>query len=146
MPALEDFTTHAYESSRGTIELAVKTSASSINAAEKKPGLIWLGGYRSDMDGTKAEAMVSWAEEWDTDGSGEAVGSGTDGAGEGMREGELVGTSECSNDGLELGDDDGFREGESDGGEKEENEESSEEANEEERRPVRRYRKSPAAC
>ena len=86
MPALENFTTHAYESSRGTIELAVKTSASSINAAEKKPGLIWLGGYRSDMDGTKAEAMVAWAEEWNTaslrfdySGHGRSGGDFTDG-------------------------------------------------------------------
>ena len=26
-----------------------------------KPGLVWLGGYRSDMAGTKAEALDKWA-------------------------------------------------------------------------------------
>jgi pimeloyl-ACP methyl ester carboxylesterase len=29
----------------------------------KAPGLVWLGGYRSDMCGTKAEAMDKWAAE-----------------------------------------------------------------------------------
>ena len=28
----------------------------------KKPGLFWLGGFRSDMKGTKAEALDRWAE------------------------------------------------------------------------------------
>lgn len=28
----------------------------------KAPGLVWLGGYRSDMIGTKAEALDKWAE------------------------------------------------------------------------------------
>ena len=28
----------------------------------KKPGLFWLGGFRSDMAGTKAEALDRWAE------------------------------------------------------------------------------------
>jgi len=27
----------------------------------KGPGVIWLGGFRSDMDGTKAEALDAWA-------------------------------------------------------------------------------------
>lgn len=27
-----------------------------------KPGLIWLGGFKSSMDGTKATALSSWAE------------------------------------------------------------------------------------
>src|SRR5690606_28679907 len=27
------------------------------------PGLVWLGGYRSDMMGTKAEALDQWAGE-----------------------------------------------------------------------------------
>ena len=27
------------------------------------PGLFWLGGYKSDMKGTKAEALARWAEE-----------------------------------------------------------------------------------
>jgi len=29
----------------------------------KGPGLVWLGGYRSDMIGTKAEALDNWAKE-----------------------------------------------------------------------------------
>ncbi|WEX08152.1 alpha/beta hydrolase [Chelativorans sp. AA-79] len=29
----------------------------------RAPGLMWLGGYRSDMRGTKAEALDAWAEE-----------------------------------------------------------------------------------
>ena len=29
----------------------------------KNPGLVWLGGYRSDMIGTKAEALDAWAGE-----------------------------------------------------------------------------------
>ena len=30
-----------------------------------KPGLIWLGGFKSSMDGTKATALASWAEQQD---------------------------------------------------------------------------------
>ena len=26
------------------------------------PGVVWLGGYRSDMLGTKAETLAAWAE------------------------------------------------------------------------------------
>ena len=29
----------------------------------KGPGIVWLGGFRSDMTGTKAEALHGWAEE-----------------------------------------------------------------------------------
>ena len=25
------------------------------------PGLFWLGGYKSDMQGTKAQALADWA-------------------------------------------------------------------------------------
>lgn len=28
----------------------------------RSPGLVWLGGYRSDMSGTKAQALDEWAE------------------------------------------------------------------------------------
>jgi len=31
------------------------------HVAGKSPGLVWLGGYRSDMLGTKAEALCDWA-------------------------------------------------------------------------------------
>ncbi|MCP5432297.1 MAG: alpha/beta fold hydrolase [Alphaproteobacteria bacterium] len=28
------------------------------------PGLVWLGGFNSDMNGTKATALEGWAQEW----------------------------------------------------------------------------------
>ena len=38
----------------GGVRLAVRFRAG------RSPGLVWLGGYRSDMQGTKAEALDSW--------------------------------------------------------------------------------------
>lgn len=32
-----------------------------LKIAGNEPGLVWFGGYRSDMAGTKAEAMMKWA-------------------------------------------------------------------------------------
>ena len=50
------------------------------------PGLFWLGGYKSDMKGTKAEALARWAEEakracvrFDYSGHGESGGAFTEG-------------------------------------------------------------------
>ena len=50
------------------------------------PGLFWLGGYKSDMQGTKALALADWAEKkgracvrFDYSGHGESGGSFTDG-------------------------------------------------------------------
>lgn len=50
------------------------------------PGLFWLGGFKSDMKGTKAEALDRWAEEtgracvrFDYSGHGESGGAFTDG-------------------------------------------------------------------
>ena len=50
------------------------------------PGLVWLGGYRSDMIGTKAQAMDAWANETghaccrhDYSGHGESGGDFADG-------------------------------------------------------------------
>src|SRR5919106_1072885 len=50
------------------------------------PGLFWLGGFRSDMRGTKAEALARWAGEhgracvrFDYSGHGESEGAVTDG-------------------------------------------------------------------
>jgi pimeloyl-ACP methyl ester carboxylesterase len=50
------------------------------------PGLFWLGGYRSDMRGTKAEALAGWAKEqglaftrFDYSGHGESGGSYAEG-------------------------------------------------------------------
>jgi pimeloyl-ACP methyl ester carboxylesterase len=50
------------------------------------PGLIWLGGFKSDMKGTKAEALDAWARErgramvrFDYSGHGESGGNFLDG-------------------------------------------------------------------
>lgn len=50
------------------------------------PGLFWLSGYKSDMKGTKAEALARWATEagractrFDYSGHGESSGAFTDG-------------------------------------------------------------------
>ncbi|MDQ2632803.1 MAG: alpha/beta hydrolase [Pseudomonadota bacterium] len=50
------------------------------------PGIVWLGGYRSDMLGTKAETLASWAESsgraflrHDYSGHGESGGAFADG-------------------------------------------------------------------
>ena len=50
------------------------------------PGLFWLGGFKSDMRGTKAEALDQWARDhgramtrFDYSGHGESGGNFTDG-------------------------------------------------------------------
>jgi pimeloyl-ACP methyl ester carboxylesterase len=50
------------------------------------PGLFWLSGYKSDMKGTKAQALADWAQRqgraclrFDYSGHGESSGSFTDG-------------------------------------------------------------------
>jgi len=50
------------------------------------PGVFWLSGYKSDMKGTKAEALAHWAEQsgrscvrFDYSGHGESGGNFTDG-------------------------------------------------------------------
>jgi pimeloyl-ACP methyl ester carboxylesterase len=50
------------------------------------PGLLWLGGFHSDMKGTKAEALARWAAErgraclrFDYSAHGESEGAATDG-------------------------------------------------------------------
>lgn len=50
------------------------------------PGLVWLGGYKSDMRGTKAEALAAWAAQHgraflrhDYSGHGESGGAFADG-------------------------------------------------------------------
>ena len=54
--------------------------------AGSPPGLFWLGGYKSDMKGTKAIALAQWAERngracvrFDYSGHGESEGAFTDG-------------------------------------------------------------------
>jgi pimeloyl-ACP methyl ester carboxylesterase len=61
--------------------------AIAVRAAEgASPGLFWLGGYKSDMKGTKAQALADWAESrgractrFDYSGHGESGGAFTDG-------------------------------------------------------------------
>src|SRR5271170_6946586 len=54
--------------------------------AGASPGLFWLGGYKSDMKGTKAVALADWAKQqgragvrFDYSGHGESEGAFTDG-------------------------------------------------------------------
>jgi pimeloyl-ACP methyl ester carboxylesterase len=60
--------------------IAVRTLAGA------SPGLFWLGGYKSDMKGTKAQALAHWAAQqgracvrFDYSGHGESEGAFTDG-------------------------------------------------------------------
>src|ERR1700674_3677804 len=60
--------------------IAVRTSAGG------GPGLFWLGGFKSDMQGTKAQALAAWAAErrraclrFDYSGHGESGGAFADG-------------------------------------------------------------------
>jgi pimeloyl-ACP methyl ester carboxylesterase len=49
-----------------TIEVGKGDVARSIAVRHREgatPGLVWLGGYRSDMMGTKAEALDNWAND-----------------------------------------------------------------------------------
>jgi pimeloyl-ACP methyl ester carboxylesterase len=57
------------------------------NKSVDKPGLFWLGGFKSDMKGTKAEALDAWAGaqgraclRFDYSGHGESSGDFTQGA------------------------------------------------------------------
>src|ERR1700676_36378 len=50
------------------------------------PGLLWLGGFKSDMQGAKAQALDAWAQQqgraltrFDYSGHGESGGSFADG-------------------------------------------------------------------
>src|SRR5580692_8713759 len=60
--------------------IAVRAQAGAV------PGLFWLGGYKSDMKGTKAVALADWAAQagrgcvrFDYSGHGESEGAFTDG-------------------------------------------------------------------
>jgi pimeloyl-ACP methyl ester carboxylesterase len=71
--------------------LAVGTGAASRRIAVRqrpgeRPGLFWLGGFKSDMRGNKAQALDAWAQthgraltRFDYSGHGESGGSFTDG-------------------------------------------------------------------
>jgi pimeloyl-ACP methyl ester carboxylesterase len=67
---------------RRTIAVRVRESKGQNKAA----GLVWLGGFKSDMKGTKAEALDRWADEkdraclrFDYSGHGESGGDFRDG-------------------------------------------------------------------
>src|SRR3982751_4146047 len=54
--------------------------------AGKAPGVLWLGGFKSDMQGTKAQALADWAAQagrscvrFDYSGHGESGGAFADG-------------------------------------------------------------------
>ncbi len=60
--------------------IAVRAQAGAL------PGLVWLGGYKSDMKGTKAQSLADWAARqgracvrFDYSGHGESEGAFTDG-------------------------------------------------------------------
>src|SRR5262245_37914617 len=67
----------------GQRRIAVRTRAGRTSGA---PGLVWLGGFNSDMRGTKALALDGWAAEqgracirFDYSGHGESGGAFVDG-------------------------------------------------------------------
>ena len=67
---------------RRTIAVRVREGKSN----KESPGLLWLGGFKSDMKGTKAEALDRWAAEqgraclrFDYSGHGESSGDFRDG-------------------------------------------------------------------
>src|SRR5665213_730227 len=74
-----------------TIESPAPARTIAVRARESKseaagPGLFWLGGFKSDMKGTKAEALDRWAEQagrgcvrFDYSGHGESGGDFKDG-------------------------------------------------------------------
>jgi len=67
--------------------IAVRVREGKSNKSNNmRPGLFWLGGFKSDMQGTKAEALDRWAQEqgraclrFDYSGHGESGGDFNDG-------------------------------------------------------------------
>lgn len=67
--------------------IAVRVRESKGNESHKyNPGLVWLGGFKSDMQGTKAQALDDWAAKqgraclrFDYSGHGESSGDFKDG-------------------------------------------------------------------
>ncbi len=70
-----------------TVESPAPARTIAVRAREgKSPGLFWLGGFKSDMKGTKADALDRWAEaqgracvRFDYSGHGESGGDFLDG-------------------------------------------------------------------
>lgn len=68
----------------GVRRIAVRTRQGA--AGETRPGVVWLGGFKSDMKGTKAQAIDDWAAangrayvRFDYSGHGESSGDFADG-------------------------------------------------------------------
>jgi pimeloyl-ACP methyl ester carboxylesterase len=89
-----------------TVEIGTGANARSIALRQRMgtaPGLFWLGGFRSDMRGTKAEALDSWAAaqgractRFDYSGHGESGGDFADGTiGRWLEETVAVFTTQC---------------------------------------------------
>ena len=74
------------ESPARTIAVRAREGKRNDKSDNKSPGLFWLGGFKSDMKGTKAEALDAWAEtqgracvRFDYSGHGESGGEFTEG-------------------------------------------------------------------
>ncbi|QOZ30412.1 carboxylesterase [Bradyrhizobium sp. CCBAU 53421] len=89
----------------GARRIAVRARAgSNPGSASGAPGLIWLGGFKSDMTGTKALALDAWAAEhgrscvrFDYSGHGESSGEFADGTiGRWLEESVAVFSQFCS--------------------------------------------------
>jgi pimeloyl-ACP methyl ester carboxylesterase len=84
-----------------TRRIAIRARAA--GGASSAPGLVWLGGFKSDMKGTKAAALDVWAAErgracvrFDYSGHGESGGDFADGTiGRWLEESVAVFTSAC---------------------------------------------------
>jgi len=94
------------ESCLKTLTIGTPPAARSIAVrvrGGKGPGLFWLGGFKSDMKGTKAEALDRWAAtqgractRFDYSGHGESGGDFTDGTiGRWLEESVAVFTQAC---------------------------------------------------
>ena len=83
-PVLETDSTMSHSWKGQTVEISLKTAKATGN--DNNPGFVWLGGFKSDMDGTKAQAMVEHANQlscsslrFDYSGHGSSGGKFTDG-------------------------------------------------------------------
>src|SRR5580692_11587300 len=71
------------------LDIGVGAERRSIAVRQREgasPGVFWLSGYKSDMNGTKAQALAHWADaaaracvRFDYSGHGESGGAFTDG-------------------------------------------------------------------
>src|SRR4051812_1519169 len=72
-----------------SLRVGTGSAARSIAVRQREgaePGLLWLGGFKSDMQGTKAQALDTWAEannraivRFDYSGHGESGGDFAEG-------------------------------------------------------------------